>query len=175
MTDLVDRAREYAITAHGRINHHRKYTDQPYHVHLEAVARRVAGVTDDAETIATAWLHDTVEDTPVTLQDIGDGFGAAIAELVGELTDISKPGDGNRAQRKELDRQHIALASGRAKTVKLADLIDNCSDITRHAPGGFARVYLGEMERLLEVLHEGDGQLLAQAARLHAVCLQALE
>jgi (p)ppGpp synthase/HD superfamily hydrolase len=99
--------------------------------------------------IAAAWLHDTVEDTPATLGDIEAHFGAAVAELVEELTDISKPGDGNRARCKEMDRRHLAQASARTKTVKLADLIDNCRDITRHDPH-FARVYLAEMMRLVE-------------------------
>ena len=167
MSDLVTRARAYATQAHKRIEHRRKYSNQPYEVHLEAVAKLVASVSDDPHTIAAAWLHDTVEDTPATLGDIEHNFGSAVAELVEELTDISKPGDGNRARRKEIDRQHLAQASARAKTVKLADLIDNCRDITRHDPR-FARVYLAEMGALLEVLKEGDAALLTQAQQLHA-------
>lgn len=166
MSDLVQRAARYATQAHRRIDHRRKYSGQPYQVHLEAVATLVASVTDDPETIAAAWLHDTVEDTPATLEDIEAEFGPAVAELVEELTDISRPGDGNRAQRKELDRRHLALASPRAKTVKLADLIDNCRDIVGHDPG-FARIYLGEMQALLPVLKAGDPELYRQALQVH--------
>jgi hypothetical protein len=173
MSDLVERARAYATRAHKRIEHRRKYSNQPYDVHLEAVAKLVATVSSDAETIAAAWLHDTVEDTPATLGDIEAQFGATVAELVEELTDVSKPGDGNRAQRKEIDRQHLAQASVRAKTVKLADLIDNCRDITRHDPR-FARIYLAEMGALLEVLKEGDPLLLQQAQRLHLRSMEEL-
>jgi hypothetical protein len=173
MTDLVERAKAYATRAHKRIDHRRKYSKQPYEVHLEAVAKLVASVTDQPETIAAAWLHDTVEDTPATLGDIEANFGTEVAELVEELTDVSKPGDGNRARRKEIDRRHLAQASARAKTVKLADLIDNCSDITRHDPR-FARVYLSEMGALLEVLREGDATLLRQAQSLHASSLEQL-
>jgi len=97
--DLVDRARIYATGAHQRINHRRKYNNEPYHVHLSAVAKLVVSVTDDKEVIAAAWLHDTVEDTQATLEDIEETFGMPVAELVEELTDISKPGDGNRATR----------------------------------------------------------------------------
>lgn len=167
MSDLVERARDYATRAHQRIGQQRKYSKQPYHVHPEAVARLVASVSDDAEMIAAAWLHDTVEDTPATLDDIEAAFGPAVAGLVEELTDVSKPGDGNRARRKAIDRQHSARASARAKTVKLADLIDNCSDITRH-DRRFARVYLVEMAALLEVLGEGDPQLYRRACELQA-------
>jgi hypothetical protein len=167
MPDLVDRARMYATEAHQRINHRRKYNNEPYHVHLSAVAKLVTSVTDDVEMIAAAWLHDTVEDTQATLEDIEEAFGQAVAELVEELTDVSKPGDGNRAVRKAIDRRHLAQASQRAKTVKLADLTDNCKDIARHDPR-FARVYLVEMGSLLEVLQDGDGRLYQRAKKIHA-------
>jgi hypothetical protein len=173
MDELVERAREFATKAHQRINHQRKYSKQPYHVHLEAVARRVANVTDDAEMIAAAWLHDTVEDTPATLEDIEEYFGAAVAELVEELTDVSKPSDGNRVQRKAIDRLHSSQASARSKTVKLADLIDNCKDITKHDER-FARVYLVEMGALLEVLTEGDKALFNEASKLHTKHVERL-
>jgi hypothetical protein len=173
MPDLVDRARTYATEAHLRINHRRKYNNEPYHVHLSAVARLVASVTDDEEVIAAAWLHDTVEDTQATLEDIESIFGLSVAELVEELTDISKPGDGNRATRKRIDRLHLAQASRRAKTVKLADLIDNCKDITRHDPR-FAQVYLEEMNELLDVLADGDPTLFKRAERIHAKSVERL-
>lgn len=162
MTDLVERARRFATQAHRRIDQRRKYSKQPYEVHLKAVAELVAGVSDDAQMIAAAWLHDTVEDTPATLEDIAAEFGADVAALVADLTDVSRPGDGNRAARKAIDRAHTAQASPRAKTVKLADLIDNCRDICRH-DRHFARVYLHEMQALLEVLGEGDARLKRKA------------
>ena len=172
-SDLIERARVYATKAHQRIDQRRKYSGQPYHVHLDKVAEIVASVTDDAETIAAAWLHDTVEDTPATLEDIEHEFGLSVAELVEELTDVSKPSDGNRAQRKSIDRQHSAQASARAKTVKLADLIDNCRDITRNDPR-FARVYLAEMAELLTVLVNGDATLYRRAHKVHARCVEKL-
>jgi len=173
MTDLVKRAQVYATKAHQRIGQLRKYNKQPYHVHLEAVAELVAEVTDDPETIAAAWLHDTVEDTPATLEDIEENFGLPVAELVEELTDVSKPSDGNRARRKAIDRDHSAQASPRAKTVKLGDLIDNCKDITKHDPR-FAKVYLVEMGALLDVLDEGDERLFQEAVRVYAGAMEKL-
>ena len=162
MTDLVARARAFAIREHRRIDHRRKYSHQPYDAHLAAVADLVAGVADDAEMIAAAWLHDVVEDTPITLDDVARELGGAVARLVDELTDVSRPGDGNRAARKAIDRAHLAAASPRAKTIKLADLCDNARDICRH-DAGFGRVYLDEMEPLLAVLGEGDPTLMAKA------------
>lgn len=162
VAEPVQRARTYAMQAHLRIDHRRKVTGQPYEVHLKAVHELVRSVTDDAQTQAAAWLHDIVEDTTVTIGDLRREFGEAVAQLVGELTDVSRPGDGNRALRKEIDRRHLAAASVRAKTVKLADLIDNCRDICRHQPA-FAPVYLQEMAALLEVLGDGDAALYRRA------------
>ena len=173
MSDLVDRARVYATEAHQRINHRRKYNNEPYHVHLSAVAKLVASVTGDEEMVAAAWLHDTVEDTQATLEDVESEFGVQVAEIVEELTDVSKPGDGNRVQRKQIDRVHLAQASKRAKTVKLADLIDNCKDITRHDPR-FAQVYLAEMNSLLDVLQGGNEQLYRRAEKIHATSVEKL-
>ena len=164
MSELVKQAREFATVAHQRINHRRKYTKQPYEVHLKSVAQIVASVTDDEEMIAAAWLHDTVEDTAATHYDIEQQFGRGVHDLVYALTDISKPGDGNRATRKAIDRSHLSKASVRAKSVKLADLIDNLRDICKHDEK-FARVYLQEMSALLEVLGEGDEALLRRAGR----------
>lgn len=167
MTDLIERACEFATNAHQRIGQRRKYTNQPYDSHLAAVARLVSEVSDDPDMVAAAWLHDTVEDTPATLDDIEKNFGASVAELVEELTDVSKPSDGNRAKRKDIDRLHSAQTSTRAKTVKLADLIDNCKDIRKNDER-FARVYLNEMGALLKVLGDGDAALFKRASKLQA-------
>jgi hypothetical protein len=164
MDPLVKKARDFATRMHRRIDHRRKYTNQPYDTHLKAVAEMVTRVTDDAEMVAAAWLHDVVEDTPVTLEQVRKAFGAGVAALVDELTDVSRASDGNRAVRKAIDREHSARASARAKTVKLADLLDNCRDIRRGDPG-FARVFFPEAQALLPALREGDRRLHAKLAR----------
>lgn len=173
MNDLVERARAYAVTNHARINHRLKYTFLPYDLHLKAVADLVSSVTDDPETIAAAWLHDTLEDTPVTFEDLTREFGPDVTHLVVELTDISRPSDGNRAARKEIDRRHLGLASPRAKTVKLADVIVNTHDICKHDKR-FGQVYIVEMMALLAVLQEGDATLYQQAATVVAKCARTL-
>jgi hypothetical protein len=171
MTDLISRARHFATEAHSRINHVRKYTNQPYQVHLKAVAQRVASVTDDQEVIAAAWLHDTVEDTTATFHDIEAEFGARVMQLVSELTDVSRPGDGNRAKRKKMDRDHLAAASPEGKTVKLADLIDNCNDICKHDER-FGRVFVKEMAELLTVLQGGNPSLYKKAVEVNTKWLR---
>ncbi len=167
--DILARAKAFAIAEHRRIDHRRKYNHQPYEIHLKAVEALVATVTDDMEIRAAAWLHDIVEDTEVTLEQLDALFGPAVAQLVYELTDVSRPGDGNRAARKAIDRQHLARASARAQTVKLADLCDNAADITRGDPK-FAPVFLAEMRDLLSVLERGDVRLQNKAKRLLERC-----
>ena len=115
--------------------------------------------------IAAAILHDVVEDTPATHAEVAERFGAVVGELVEWLSDVSRPENGNRAMRKALDRDHIALAPPQAKTIKLADLISNTRSILAHDPG-FACIYLREKMLLLEVLGEGDPGLLATAKAL---------
>jgi len=173
MSDLVQRARDFAKGAHRRIDHRRKHSGQPYDVHLKAVADLVASVSDDEQAIAAAWLHDVVEDTPATFDELKEQFGGEVAGLVAEVTDVSRPGDGNRARRKALDREHLARASARGQTVKLADLIDNCLDITRHDQR-FAPIYLEEMAALLELLGGGAAQLRRRAEQTLAECAARL-
>ncbi|MBN8901419.1 MAG: hypothetical protein BGO51_10435 [Rhodospirillales bacterium 69-11] len=157
---MIDRALAFATRAHaGQI---RRYTGEPYVAHCISVAEIVRSVPHTPEMIAAALLHDTVEDTPVTLDEIAREFGPIVAALVYELTDVSKPEDGNRAARKAIDREHTAKASPDAKTIKLADLIDNTKSIVAHDPA-FARVYLPEKRQLLKVLQEGDRTLWEQA------------
>jgi hypothetical protein len=171
--DIIARAAAFATQAHKGIDHRRKYSSQPYDVHLRAVAGIAASVTDDAEMIAAAWLHDMVEDTPATFDDIEREFSSRITQLVTDLTDVNKPNDGNRAARKAIDCDHLAQACPEAKTVKLDDLIDNCNDICRNDPR-FGRVFIAEAAALLKVLTEGDQTLYQRATRMIQECAARL-
>ena len=161
----VERARVFATAAHAAVGQVRKYTFEPYIVHPTEVASIVATVPHTDVMLAAAWLHDTVEDTGVSIVDIQKEFGNEVASLVGWLTDVSKPEQGNRAVRKAIDREHTAMAPAAAQTVKLADLIANSRSILAHDPA-FAKVYLEEKRMLLEVLTRGDATLMAQARRI---------
>ncbi|WP_019022896.1 MULTISPECIES: HD domain-containing protein [unclassified Thioalkalivibrio] len=162
VTNLEERARSFAALAHIEVGQLRKYTDEPYIVHPAAVAGIVRGVPHTPQMLAAAWLHDTVEDTRVELSDIRAEFGSEVEELVYWLTDVSRPEDGNRETRKAIDRAHLARAPAAAQTVKLADLIDNSRSILEHDPD-FARVYIREKDRLLDVLCAGDSHLHTKA------------
>ncbi len=158
---MLMHAVDFAAKAHSE--QRRKYTDEPYVNHCIAVAARVAEVTEDAEVIAAALLHDTLEDTEATAEQISATFGQRVVDLVLQVTDVSRPDDGNRAVRKEIDRQHLALATPEAKTIKLADLINNSSNICEHDPA-FGAIYMKEKAALLEVLREGDARLFKLAS-----------
>lgn len=158
MADIVELARTFAIAAHEAVGQKRKYTGEPYWHHPANVALTVTTVTSNPLVVSAAWLHDTLEDTKVTEATIRGIFGNRVAELVLWLTDVSRPEDGNREARKERDRQHIAKAPADAKTIKLADLIDNSRSILDRDPG-FAKVYLREKALLLDVLRDGDPML----------------
>lgn len=160
---LVRRAREFALHAHTNLNQRRKYTGEPYILHPMRVAGLVGQYTDDAEMLAAAWLHDVIEDTPYTFEDLNQTFGPTVAVLVSGLSDVSRPEDGNRKARKALDREHLAIGCARVHTVKLADLIDNIESITAH-DRGFARRYLAEKALLLPVLKRGHEGLQRWAA-----------
>lgn len=164
---LVERARWFATAAHAAIDQRRKYTDDPYIVHPQRVADKVATVPHTPAMLAAAWLHDVVEDTEVTIELIEEVFGAEVALLVAGLTDVSRLEDGNRKVRKAIDREHSARQSPACKTVKLADLIDNSISIRRYGKG-FAPIFMTEMALSLEGLKEGDALLLEEASAIVA-------
>jgi guanosine-3',5'-bis(diphosphate) 3'-pyrophosphohydrolase len=163
--EIVEKARAFATQAHeGQV---RKYTGVPYIVHPIEVMEIVRTVAHDDAMLAAALLHDVVEDTDITIEDVETEFGADVASLVSDLTDVSNPEDGNRKLRKALDREHSAKSSARAQTVKLADLISNSMDIVKHDPA-FAKFYIQEKLLLLGVLTRGNQTLLTRALRLTA-------
>jgi (p)ppGpp synthase/HD superfamily hydrolase len=162
MTELETRARLFATAAHAAVGQLRKYTHEPYIVHPAEVVKIVKTVDHTEAMIAAAWLHDTVEDTGVSIELIRAEFGSEVSDLVGWLTDVSRPDHGNRAARKAVDRAHTAAAPAEAQTVKLADLISNTRSIVAH-DAKFAETYLAEKRLLLEVMTKGDAQLLQMA------------
>ena len=162
---LVENAQIFAHAAHGAIGQRRKYTHGPYIGHPAAVAALAEEAGMSSATIAAAWLHDVVEDTEISAGDIERWFGPDVAQLVLEVTDVSRPEDGNRATRKEIDRMHLAKSSYEGASIKLADLIDNTSSIVENDPS-FAKIYLQEKRELLDVLGHGNPMLLDRAKRV---------
>ena len=163
MESLAQTALVFATAAHAAVGQMRKYTDDPYIVHPIRVATTVAKFGGTDKMIAAAYLHDVVEDTGVSIDDIQDMFGPVVARIVDGLTDVSVPEDGNRAVRKAMDRQHSAGATYEAQFVKCADIIDNAGDIGANDPS-FNVVYRKEMLLLIQVLDKVKGTAIHYAA-----------
>jgi len=162
---LSRKAEAFATRKHAEINHVRKYTGEPYINHPAEVVELVKSVQHTEEMIAASWLHDTVEDTNTTIEEIEAEFGLDVRIYVEGLTDVSKPEDGNRAARKALDRDHLAKQFPCVMTIKLADLISNGISITERDPN-FAKVFLKEKRLLLGVLKDGNSELWKQAYKI---------
>lgn len=88
---------------------------------------------------------------PEVLENLTEIAAINTIKLVREVTDVSTPEMGNRAKRREADREHLSHASYEGVCIKLADIISNTKDIVTN-DAKFARVYIPEMEALLEVL-----------------------
>jgi len=155
---LYNRVLDFVKKAHGEQK--RKYTGVPYWHHPLAVSNILKNNIPKCsiEIILASLLHDVVEDTPYTNKDIQNLFGAKVAKLVYWVTDISKEEDGNRTERKKIDREHLAKAPADAQSIKLADLINNTADICKNDPS-FARTYMKEKKLLLQVLIKGNRKL----------------
>jgi len=163
--DIVEKALNFATDAHK--GQKRKYTGEDYICHPIAVCEIVRSVDHNKPMLAAALLHDTVEDTKTTINDIEREFGGIVSAFVEGMTDISKPKDGNRATRKEIDRMHLKDALPPVHTIKLADLIDNSDSIMKY-DSGFAKVYIAEKKLLLDVLIYGSPVLHARAVNIVA-------
>ena len=169
--NLIERAKQGSHEAHDSIKQVRKYSGEPYWTHTDKVAAIVATVTNDEEVIAAAHLHDVLEDVAPTKPEydrnwIQRWFGVRVLALVLDLTDVyTKEAfpDKNRAERKQLERERIGKTALEAKTIKLADLLDNTASIAEHDKD-FAQVYLREKLELLPYLSDGNSELLQRCS-----------
>jgi guanosine-3',5'-bis(diphosphate) 3'-pyrophosphohydrolase len=123
-----------AFAAHKHRDQRRKGADaSPYINHPIAVANVLAneaGISDPT-ILAAALLHDTIEDTDTSAQELEAQFGHEISSIVGEVTDDkSLP----KQERKRLQIEHAPSLSQSAKLVKLADKICNVRDMIRSPP-----------------------------------------
>ena len=170
INNLTNKAMTFAKAAHDSINHKRKYTNEPYWIHPERVAKIVASVCTDQAVIAAAWLHDVLEDVAPKNRDydeaaIKETFGEKVLTLVLEVTDVSTLSDGNRATRKAIEREHLAAASANGKLIKLADLIDNVEDLSKNDPN-FANVFKKEVRLDLPYLQSVNDELYLRLKKL---------
>ena len=120
---MVSEAAELAARRHNGMARKGR-GNEPYINHLAEVANILAEVTDgaDAELVAAGWLHDTIEDTDTTRDELAQKFGERVAALVVEVTDDMSLPKAERRQRQIEDAPH---KSPGAKLIKIADKISN--------------------------------------------------
>lgn len=160
--NIVEQAAKFARNAHK--NQKRRYTGEPYFVHLQAVATTCARHGCSKRTIAAAYLHDVVEDHDVTHEDLVAEFGNEVANLVRDLTETPAEAGGTRRERKAIDVVRLAKAAADAQSIKCADMIDNTVSIVRH-DRNFAMTYLPVKRAILTVLTRAHPTMLALAWR----------
>ena len=115
-TSLFDKAAQFAIEAHKGTE--RRGKGFPYIIHPMEAATIVANITNDPEMLAAAILHDTVEDTDVTIEQIEEQFGPRVARLVN--TDTAMKGDSWRARR-EVQIERFRQSDRDSQLVALGD------------------------------------------------------
>jgi guanosine-3',5'-bis(diphosphate) 3'-pyrophosphohydrolase len=136
-SDLTLLLRALAFAAHKHRDQRRKdRAASPYINHPIALANVLAreGRVADIDTLCVALLHDTVEDTRTTYQELKATFGARIARTVLEVTDNKRL---RKHTRKRLQVEHAPSLSRSAKLVKLADKICNLRDLGERPPVGW--------------------------------------
>ena len=148
-TDLLDRAILFAVRAHAGTE--RRGKGFPYIVHPMEAMEIVATMTADQELLAAAALHDTVEDTDVTVEQLRAEFGDRIAELVAAESDAFVEGvseEDSWHARKQAAIDRLARAPHDAKMVALGDKLSNMRAI--------ARDYAVQGDALWNIFHAKD-------------------
>lgn len=148
--DLSKLLQAISFAAKKHVKQKRKGADEePYINHPLEVLNLLANVgkIEDYNILIAAVLHDTVEDTETTKEEITELFGAEVSDYVSEVTDDkSLP----KAARKQLQIEHAPHLSNGAKYIKLADKISNIRDVAENPPAGWSD------ERRLEYVEWGE-------------------
>ncbi len=125
-TSVLDKAIVFAVKAHSGVE--RRGKGFPYIVHPMEAVEIVATITPDQELLAAAMLHDVIEDTPFTHEDLEREFGGRIADLVQAESDVVIDGVSDTESwhiRKQAAINHLAAASHDAKIVAMGDKLSN--------------------------------------------------
>jgi len=131
-TSLLDRAIIFAVKAHAGTE--RRGKGFPYIVHPMEAVEIVSTITSDQELLAAAALHDTVEDTAVTVEQLRAEFGDRVASLVADESDTFTEGVSEQDSwhsRKQAAIDRLSKASHDAKIVALGDKLSNMRAIAR--------------------------------------------
>jgi len=137
-SDLVRLAEAVDFAARRHVGQHRKGEDgEPYINHLTEVAALLAEATggEDIVLVLAGYLHDTLEDTEATFEELSERFGPEVAAIVAEVTDDkSLP----QKERKRLQVETTPKKSRRAKLLKIADKTSNLRGLVASPPKGWS-------------------------------------
>ena len=149
MGRLFDRAVCFAVRAHSGMT--RKGSKTPYIVHPLESACIAASLTDDEEVLAAAVLHDTIEDTPVTAEEIRAQFGGRVCALVLAETEEKRPSlpaSDTWQMRKQETIDALAHSGREEQILILSDKLSNLRSIFR--------IWCSEGDSVFELFHEKD-------------------
>ena len=180
--EFLQSVEDFAKQAHG--SQQRKFEPGPYYIHLIRVKDLCLQYSSDESIAAGALLHDVLEDTSTTRQQLLDFLepiaGAQkakqVLQLVVELTDIYTKDNYphfNRRKRKSMEAERLSKTSAEAQTIKYADIIDNSLTIA-NAEGDFASLYLAEALTLLKAMQKGNPDLRSKAMETVEKCRNVL-
>lgn len=162
----------FTLAAHG--DQKRKYTNEPYIVHPLAVAAAYynAAIPPSFTGLHVAFLHDVLEDTPVTTNRILSVFGGPVLHGVAALT---KPTEGNRKERHQKYIEQLRMSPNYIKVIKVLDMTDNISTIAQYDPK-FARTYLQETMQTFEAIQDhGHDDINERFLSVHHKNLQQVD
>jgi guanosine-3',5'-bis(diphosphate) 3'-pyrophosphohydrolase len=168
-TGLVLKALRFAAQKHR--DQRRKDADaSPYINHPIALAETLwtVGRVRDSVVLAAALLHDTIEDTETTSEELNGEFGESVASVVEEVTDVKWL---KKASRKRIQVARAGQSSKRAKLVKLADKISNLEDILASPPADWSvqrkQQYFDWAKRVVDEVRGTNGRLERRFDRLY--------
>lgn len=174
MDTTLQQIANFAGKAHGK--QRRKFADEPYINHPVRVMEICREYTNDICVLSAALLHDVLEDTETTKEEIRNFLRTVMDDesinrtikLVEELTDIytkKRYPQLNRRQRKSKEAERLSKTSAQAQTIKYADIIDNSQDIVNAEPD-FTRLFLYECRTFVNVMNAGNPDLRRRAGQL---------
>jgi guanosine-3',5'-bis(diphosphate) 3'-pyrophosphohydrolase len=178
--EIIEKVKMFADEAHG--DQMRKYANERYIVHPIRVMEIVREYSQEIPLLAASLLHDVLEDTEVTPEQLKYFLDSVMSQedsnrtfkLVNELTDEFVKANYpklNRRTRRTKESERLQEASAEAHTVKYADIIDNVNDISEQDTD-FALVYIRESKQLLSHITKGNPELYSRATGVVNEALQ---
>jgi guanosine-3',5'-bis(diphosphate) 3'-pyrophosphohydrolase len=182
MDKVLQKVYDFARAAHA--GQQRKFVNEPYIEHPLRVMKICEEYTQDPAILAAALLHDVLEDTVISDEEIDKSLRKVMPvekakrslNYVLDLTDVFNKKNHpkwNRRKRKQKEMDRLALASPEAQTIKYADIIDNSLDII-HAETDFKHKYLLECRSLLRRMKKGIPELARRAQETVEQCIISL-